>query len=166
MKPKHKRLIIVGGLFVLMLVAAGIILSVFKEHAVFFVTPKDLIAAREEAKAHRAGAKQYRLGGLVKAGSVLSKESGGLSFVITDHTAEITVEYQGLVPSLFREGQGVVAQGSFNEAGIFKAQTLLAKHDEYYMPPEVVKALKASGHWQHEAGAPDVGSVEPKAVVP
>lgn len=185
MKAKHKRLWLVSGLFIMMLFGAGMILTTFKEHAVFFITPKDVEQKKASGEISTDSRQSFRLGGLVKHGSVvqdlgvpkalnapgsakkqqppkgvksipLSPERNNtpLRFIITDHSADISVEYSGLIPSLFREGQGVVAEGSFNKNGVFQAKTLLAKHDEYYMPPEVVKALKESGRWQHEEATP------------
>lgn len=146
MKPKHKRLILVSCLVLFMCASAGVILATFKEYAVFFITPKDVADLAPEKK---APGKSLRLGGLVEKGSVAQGTSGMLAFNITDLTASVPVTYQGIIPSLFREEQGVVAEGSFDENGVFVARTLLAKHDENYMPPEVVDALKASGRWQH-----------------
>ena len=95
------------------------------------------------------GNEQFRLGGLVEADSV-RHEDGTLkvSFTVTDGGASIPVQYEGILPDLFREGQGVVVEGAIDDAGIFQAETVLAKHDENYMPPEVAEALKESGYWQ------------------
>ena len=146
MKPKHKRLLLVSCLVLFMMASAGLILATFKEYAVFFITPKDVAALSAEKK---APGKNLRLGGLVEKGSVKQEGVGSIAFHITDLSASVPVTYTGIIPSLFREEQGVVAEGSFDENGVFVARTLLAKHDENYMPPEVVNALKESGRWQH-----------------
>jgi cytochrome c-type biogenesis protein CcmE len=155
MKPKHKRLIIVGSLFAVMLIAGGGILWTLKQYAVFFITPIDVVKNHDITRQKNTA---WRLGGLVAKNSIKSLENNLIHFTITDYQADVNVQYQGLVPSLFREGQGVVAEGVFLKNGRFKATKLLAKHDEYYMPKEVVSALKASGRWQH-GGKPDASSV-------
>lgn len=133
-----------------MLASAVYILYSFKEYAVFFVTPKDMAHLSKEKKRG-----SLRLGGLVAEDSVSQGADGTLKFRVTDLTASITVQYKGIIPSLFREGQGVVVEGNMNSGGTFIARNLLAKHDENYMPAEVVEALKTSGQWKHqEATAP------------
>jgi len=151
MKAKHKRLILVSALIIAMCAGAAVVLATFKEYAVFFITPKDVEAMSEEEK---APSRSLRLGGLVEEGSVSQGDGNVLEFRITDYTGSVAVIYQGIIPSLFREGQGVVAEGSFDPAGVFVARTLLAKHDENYMPPEVVDALKESGRWKHTTQKP------------
>lgn len=151
MKPKHKRLLLVSALVVIMCASAAFILATFKEYAVFFVTPKDVEAMSLTEKSPK---RSLRLGGLVEQGSITQGDNHVLEFRITDYSASVAVIYQGIIPSLFREGQGVVAEGSFDPAGVFVARTLLAKHDENYMPPEVVDALKASGRWQEKSAKP------------
>lgn len=141
MKRKHKRLTFValGGL--LIAVAVGLMLSAFEESIVFFRSPTDV--AQGEVK----GDERFRLGGLVAEGSVVAGADGQVSFVVTDTAETVAVSYTGILPDLFREGQGVVAEGRIVD-GVFVADEVLAKHDENYMPPEVAEALKEAGQWQ------------------
>jgi cytochrome c-type biogenesis protein CcmE len=140
-KPKHRRLTFVIIGLGLLGVAAALILSAFRESIVFFHSPSE-IAEHANLADHR-----LRIGGLVEEGSV---ERGGttITFRITDLANTVTVAYTGILPDLFREGQGVVAEGRMTN-GVFVADQVLAKHDESYMPPEVAEALKKSGQWQH-----------------
>jgi cytochrome c-type biogenesis protein CcmE len=137
MKPRHKRLtLIVGGLAVLG-VAAALVLSAFQQNLVFFFSPSQV--ANKEAPHGKA----FRLGGMVEQGS-LKRQSDGLtvSFNVTDTAKVIPVVYVGILPDLFKEGKGVVAQGKLGEDGVFRAHEVLAKHDENYMPPEAAHALE------------------------
>jgi cytochrome c-type biogenesis protein CcmE len=128
--------------------AAALVLSAFSDNLVFFYSPSEL-----RAKAVAAD-RRVRIGGLVEAHSVAREADGrSVSFRITDGAADVAVVYQGLLPDLFREGQGAVAEGKLRPDGVFAASSVLAKHDENYMPREVVDALKKSGHWQ-EGSAP------------
>ena len=141
MKSRHKRLaLIVGGLAALG-VAAALILSAFQENLVFFFSPSDVVA--QKAPRDRA----FRVGGLVQEGSV-KREGVLVSFNVTDTAQTIQVVYQGILPDLFREGKGVVAQGKLGADGVFRASEVLAKHDENYMPPEAAHALEQA----HKAG--------------
>ncbi len=144
MTRKRRRLTIVllGGL--ILGTATALVLTAFEENIVFFHSPTD-IATKAELRMDR----RLRVGGLVKAGSV-KKESDGLTvtFRITDLTNEIRVAYKGLLPDLFREGQGVVVGGRLRANGSLVADEVLAKHDENYMPPEVAEALNKSGRWK------------------
>jgi cytochrome c-type biogenesis protein CcmE len=135
MKSRHKRLaLIVGGLAALG-VAAALILSAFRENLVFFFSPSDVVA--QKAPRDRS----FRIGGLVQEGSV--KRDGVLvSFKVTDTAQTVPVVYQGILPDLFREGKGVVAQGKLGADGVFRASEVLAKHDENYMPPEASHAVE------------------------
>jgi cytochrome c-type biogenesis protein CcmE len=135
MKSRHKRLaLIVGGLAALG-VASALILSAFRENLVFFFSPSDVVA--QKAPRDRS----FRIGGLVEEGSV--KRDGVLvSFRVTDTAQTIAVVYQGILPDLFREGKGVVAQGKLGTDGVFRASEVLAKHDENYMPPEASHAVE------------------------
>lgn len=136
MKARHKRLaFIVVGLAGLA-VAIGLIANAFNQNLVFFFSPSDVQA--NQAPVNR----DFRLGGLVEEGS-LKREDDGLTvhFIVTDNANTIPVTFTGILPDLFREGQGVVAQGKLNESGVFMAKEVLAKHDESYMPPEVQDAL-------------------------
>jgi len=134
MKPRHKRLaIVVGGLAALG-IAATLVLNAFQSNLVFFFTPTQV--ANGEAPKGRA----FRIGGLVKDGS-LQRTDITARFVITDTAKEIPVTYKGILPDLFKEGKGAVAQGKLDGAGTFVATEVLAKHDENYMPPEAAKAV-------------------------
>ncbi|MCZ7563178.1 MAG: cytochrome c maturation protein CcmE [Burkholderiales bacterium] len=137
MKPRHKRIaIIVAGLAVLG-IAAGLVLNAFQSNLVFFFTPTQV-----EAKEAPIG-KTFRIGGMVEAGS-LKREADGLTvhFKVTDTAQAIRVVYTGILPDLFREGKGVVAQGRLGADGVFRASEVLAKHDENYMPPEAAHAVE------------------------
>ncbi len=146
MKPKHKRLLTVVFVMAIMGIALGGILSSFRQQLIFFYTPTDLHEALATGTFDRA--RDIRVGGLVKEGSIFTTKTGRTGFVITDLSHEIHASYKGMLPALFREGQGVVAQGTFSSIGELNAATILAKHDENYMPQEVVDALKKSGRWQ------------------
>ena len=146
MKAKHQRLtLIIIGIFCLG-IAVGLILYNFKNNLVFFYSPTQLAEQKLSEK------KIIRIGGLVEKKSVKRIDSLKTEFVITDNQNSITVLYEGMLPNLFREGQGMVARGFLNKKGIFIADNLLAKHDENYMPPEVARALKESGNWQETKG--------------
>ena len=134
MKPRHKRIaLIVGGLAVLG-IAAALVLNAFQSNLVFFFTPTQIAAG--EAPKGRA----FRVGGLVKDGS-LKRDGITAHFIVTDTAKEISVAYAGILPDLFREGKGVVAQGKLESDGKFTASEVLAKHDENYMPPEAKHAV-------------------------
>ena len=149
MTRKRRRLWLVLACGVALGSATALVLLAFNDNLVFFVSPSDL------AKAPRNG-RTVRLGGLVEKGSVVSAEAGkgGATFRVTDGTKAVTVTFNGILPGLFREGQGVVALGTLREDGGFLATEVLAKHDENYMPKEVADALKKSGHWNPSDGAP------------
>jgi len=117
-------------------------LRAFRDNLVFFYSPSDLAARPVES------GRLIRIGGLVEAGSIVRGEQDRISFTVSDGTAKLMVNYQGILPNLFREGQGVVAEGTLIDPTHFDAKTILAKHDENYMPKEVVDALKKSGHWK------------------
>ena len=136
MKPRHKRMaLIVGGLAILALVAT-LVLNAFQSNLVFFFSPSQ-VAAGEAPRG-----KSFRIGGMVKEGSLQRQPDGvTLRFVVTDTDKDMTVAYKGILPDLFREGKGVVAQGRLGEDGVFAASEVLAKHDENYMPPEAAKAV-------------------------
>jgi cytochrome c-type biogenesis protein CcmE len=135
MKSRHKRLaLIVGGLAALG-VASALILSAFQENLVFFFSPSDVVA--QKAPRDRS----FRIGGLVQEGSV-RRDGVLVSFKVTDTAQTVPVVYQGILPDLFREGKGVVAQGKLGADGVFRASEVLAKHDENYMPPEASHAVE------------------------
>ncbi len=148
MKRKHKRLTFVAIALLLLAAASALMLTAFEDNIVFFHSPTDI------KEKNVAEGKRFRLGGLVEEGSV--KKPGGAitTFRVTDLTSTIAVSYKGLLPDLFREGQGVVAEGRL-KGGVFIADEVLAKHDETYMPPEVAEALKKSGKWQGKDGEKD-----------
>jgi cytochrome c-type biogenesis protein CcmE len=135
MKPRHKRLALIGGIVGAVAVAAGLVLNAFQSNLVFFFSPSQ-VAAREAPNG-----RTFRLGGLVKEGS-LKRNGTQVEFDVTDTAKTITVHYTGILPDLFKEGKGVVAQGQLQGDGVFAAREVLAKHDENYMPPEAVEALK------------------------
>lgn len=141
MKPKHQRLIFVAISVVFLCVASLLVLRAFRDNLVFFYSPSDIAAQTLPAD------KLMRVGGLVETGSI-DKQPDGVTFTITDGKATLRVAYQGILPNLFREGQGVVAEGYLKSPGQFSATRVLAKHDENYMPREVVDALKKSGRWK------------------
>jgi len=143
---KQKRLAIIAGLGAVLVVAAGLIFVALRDQIVFFYSPSEI-----HEKAIAAGT-PIRLGGLVKQGS-WKREGETSDFVVTDGATDMSVHYVGLLPDLFREGQGVVIEGSVSPAGTFAATNVLAKHDETYMPREVVDELKKRGEWQREGAA-------------
>jgi cytochrome c-type biogenesis protein CcmE len=135
---------IFGGLAVLA-VAAGLVLFALRDTIVFFYTPSEV------SEKNVAPGQRFRLGGLVQEQTLIRGEGKTVTFDITDTAKSITVNYTGILPDLFREGQGVVAEGKLDGGGNFVADTVLAKHDENYMPKEVADKLKEQGHWQGEA---------------
>ena len=141
MKPRTERALWIVAALAGLGVAAALVLNAFRSNLVFFFTPTQVTA--HEAPRDRA----FRVGGLVEAGSV-AREKDGLTvrFRVTDTAQTIPVVYVGILPDLFREGKGVVAQGRLGPDGIFKASEVLAKHDENYMPPEAAEALRKAGH--------------------
>ncbi len=144
MTRKGKRLTLIFGALAVLGLAAGLIMFALRDNIVFFYTPTQL------AEKHPAPGARLRIGGLVKQGSLIKGESRDVSFVITDNEKELATTYSGLLPDLFREGQGVVADGVLASDGKFRADSVLAKHDERYMPRDVADALKKQGVWQGE----------------
>jgi cytochrome c-type biogenesis protein CcmE len=134
MKPRHKRLAIAGGVLCAVGAAAALVLNAFQSNLVFFYSPSQVAA--HEAPSLRT----FRLGGLVQEGTV-KRDGTRVSFLVTDTAKTIPVSFEGILPDLFKEGKGVVAQGQLHD-GIFVAREVLAKHDENYMPPEAAEALK------------------------
>ena len=147
MTRKQRRLILIGSSLGVLAFAVALILSSLRESIVFFNSPTDI------ADNKAAPGKRVRLGGMVKMGSLERGDNLQVRFEVTDGNKDIPVDYRGIVPDLFREGQGVVAEGHIDAGGTFKADTVLAKHDERYMPKEVVDALKKSGRWQEGSEA-------------
>ena len=146
MTRKQRRLVLIGSSLGVLAIALALMLSAMRQSIVFFNSPTDI------AGQHVAPGARVRVGGLVKDGSIRRGADLRISFVVTDGQSDISVAYQGIVPDLFREGQGVVAEGKVGADGVFQADTVLAKHDERYMPREVVDALKKSGRWQEGGG--------------
>lgn len=135
MKARHKRFALIIGALAVIGTAAALVLNAFEENLVFFFTPTQVAAG--EAPKNRA----FRIGGMVKEGSV-QRDGVNVRFVVTDTAHDVPVTYTGILPDLFREGKGVVAQGKLEDGGtLFKASEVLAKHDENYMPPEAQQAL-------------------------
>jgi cytochrome c-type biogenesis protein CcmE len=144
MTRKQRRLVLIGAGLGVLAVAAGLVLSALRDSIVFFNSPTDVVE-----KGVKAG-ERIRLGGLVSNGSVVRGDNLSVRFEVTDGKRAVTVAYQGILPDLFREGQGVVTEGALDGSGVFKADTVLAKHDETYMPKEVADALKKQGHWKDD----------------
>ena len=148
MTRRSRRLALIAVALTVIGAAAGIALYALRDSIVFFYSPSEVAE-----KAVQSGAR-LRVGGLVKAGTLVKSPGQNVAFVVTDGAHDLKVAYQGLLPDLFREGQGVVAEGVLAAPGELRAETILAKHDERYMPREVVDALKKQGRWQEgEASA-------------
>lgn len=154
MKPRHRRLAIIAGVLSVAAAAASLVLNAFRSNLVFFYSPSQVMA--QEAPQGRT----FRVGGLVRMGS-LQRDGVHVHFDVTDTAQTIPVRYQGILPDLFREGKGVVAQGQLGSDGIFVAREVLAKHDENYMPPEAAEALKKARKTPHNVTAPVVGAGKP-----
>ena len=142
MTRKQKRLAVIGSGLAILAAAAGLVLFALRQEIVFFRTPSDLVDQPI------AAGTRLRLGGLVEKGSVVRGQGTDVSFVVTDTIKTVKVSYTGILPDLFREEQGVVAEGAITADGSFIADTVLAKHDENYMPKEVADSLKEKGVWQ------------------
>jgi cytochrome c-type biogenesis protein CcmE len=138
---KRQRLLLVVVALVLLGGASGLVLYALSDTVAFFVTPSEIAEGKVEAD------RRFRLGGLVVPGSI-RRDDGTVAFMLTDEASEVQVRYRGLLPDLFREGQGIVAQGELDGQGVFVASEVLAKHDESYMPPEAAEALKRAGVWR------------------
>jgi len=142
MTRKQRRLVLIGGSLGVLALAVVLVLSALKDSIVFFNSPTDVVDKGV------APGSRIRLGGLVKPGTLQKGDHLAVRFEVTDGNRAIAVNYQGILPDLFREGQGVIAEGALEPNGAFKADAVLAKHDERYMPKEVADALKRSGHWK------------------
>jgi len=148
MTRKQRRAVLIAGGLVMMGIASTLVLSALKTQVTFFMSPSDVL--KELPKQGT----RFRLGGLVETGT-FHKGTGTVStFRLTDGAKSLPVAFSGILPDLFKEGQGAVAEGQLMPDGVFAADTVLAKHDEKYMPPEVAAALKKSGHWQEQSGKP------------
>ncbi len=146
MKRKNKRLSFVVLTLLALAAAAGLVLAAFEDNIVFFHSPTEIV------KKNILPEQRLRVGGLVEEGTVKQTGQDAMtSFRVTDLTTSLTVNFKGILPDLFREGQGVVAEGHYRN-GVFEAKEVLAKHDETYMPKEVADALKKSGKWKGKAG--------------
>jgi cytochrome c-type biogenesis protein CcmE len=145
MTRKQRRLIFVGVGMAVLAAATGLVLSAMSDTLVYFYTPSQM-AGKSVGPERR-----LRVGGLVEPGSV-ARSGETVRFTITDLTATLPATYSGVLPDLFREGQGVVAEGRLGRDGVFQAAEVLAKHDEKYMPKEVAEQLRQSGRWQEGAG--------------
>jgi cytochrome c-type biogenesis protein CcmE len=157
MTRKQRRMTIIGGSLAVLALAAALVLNALRDSIVFFSTPTMV------AEKHVAPGKRFRLGGLVQPGSLQRGDNLAVTFEVADGGAKLPVAYKGILPDLFREGQGVVAEGALDANGVFKADTVLAKHDETYMPKDVADALKKQGHWKDDYGAKASDSVKPVA---
>lgn len=143
MKARHKRIAIIVAGVALLAIAATLLLQSFQSNLVFFFSPTEVV----EGKAPKQG--NYRIGGLVEVGSIV-RNGTKVSFQVTDTANKIDVSYIGILPDLFKEGKGVVAQGKRGENGVFEADQVLAKHDENYMPPEAAEALEKAKQYNED----------------
>ena len=149
MKPRHRRLVLIALAVSAFAGAAALILNAFQSNMVFFFSPTQV------AEKAVPQAQDFRLGGLVEEGSLIKNSHDlGVRFVVTDLVHKVPVTYTGLLPDLFKEGKGVVAQGKLGPDGVFRAEEVLAKHDENYMPPEAAKALQDAARRQQPAPKP------------
>lgn len=147
MKPRHRKMAIAAGVLLVLGAVVALVLNAFQSNLVFFYSPTQ-VAAKEAPQG-----RTFRLGGLVAQGSV-RRDGLVVSFIVTDTARSIPVRYEGILPDLFKEGKGVVAQGQL-QGGIFIAREVLAKHDENYMPPEAAQALQAAAKASAPAAAPE-----------
>ena len=158
MTRKQRRLVLIVSGMAVVAFAVSLMLNALRDSIVFFNSPSDVVEKQVPAGT------RIRLGGLVKNGTVVRGSNLSVGFEVTDGQRDVPVSYQGVLPDLFREGQGVVAEGVLDAGGTFKADSILAKHDETYMPKEVADALKRSGHWKddygRQAGAPGGGAIK------
>jgi cytochrome c-type biogenesis protein CcmE len=155
MTRKQRRLTIIGAAGLVLALAAGLVTFALRDNIVFFFGPTEL------AEKGVAPGTRLRIGGLVKEGSVERGQGQTVRFRVTDGKGDVAVTYTGLLPDLFREGQGVVAEGVLQSAGLFRADSVLARHDENYMPREVADTLKKQGHWQDGAKGGTAGEKKP-----
>ena len=144
MTRKQRRLSLIGAGLGVLALAAALVLYALNDSIVFFNSPSDVV------EKHVAPGSRIRLGGLVQPGSLVRGDNLSVRFEVTDGNKSVPVSYTGILPDLFREGQGVVTEGALQASGTFKADSVLAKHDENYMPKEVADALKKQGHWKDE----------------
>jgi cytochrome c-type biogenesis protein CcmE len=155
MTRKQRRLVLIATALGVLGLAVGLVLNALRDSIVFFNSPTDVV------EKHLAPGARIRLGGLVQPGSVKRSDNLHVRFTLTDGNKALAVTYQGILPDLFREGQGIIAEGAIGRDGRFVADTVLAKHDERYMPKEVADALKKQGRWQEDSGRPSVSAAPP-----
>ncbi|MBS1181860.1 MAG: ccmE [Proteobacteria bacterium] len=149
MTRKTRRLILIGTVGAVLAAAVGLVLYALSGQITLYKTPTEL------TEQIISDSRRLRIGGLVEPGSVVRGDGGRVDFKVTDTANAVSITYRGLLPDLFQEGKGVVAEGTLDAAGLFHADTVLAKHDERYMPKEVVDALKAQGVWEEgQPGGP------------
>lgn len=144
MRRRDQRLMIIGAAGAVLVLAATLTLAGLRDSVVYFVAPSDLAEKADPGQ-------RVRLGGLVVEGTLRRDADGATRFAVTDGAVQVEVRYTGVLPDLFREGQGVVAEGTWTPGQAFEAQRVLAKHDETYMPREVAEALKQRGEWKGDA---------------
>jgi len=147
-RTARRRLMTLAVAGPVLCLAVGVALYAMRGSISFFYTPA------QAAAAHVPAGQAIQLGGLVRSGTVIRKPDGEVDFVVSDKRASSPVAFKGELPDLFREGQGVVAIGSYDESGVFRASQILAKHDERYMPPQLAAALKKQGEWRGEGATP------------
>lgn len=157
MKSRHKKLALIGGALAVIGIIAALVLNALNSNIALYISPTDVAAGKAPQ------GKLFRIGGLVKEGS-LAREADGVTirFIVTDTDKDLTVNYKGILPDLFKEGKGVVAQGKLAENGTFTASEVLAKHDENYMPPEAAKAVGDAAN-RAAAGTAPAATEKPKA---
>jgi len=144
MTRRQRRFSLIGAALGVLALAVALVLSALNESIIFFHSPTELVEKQIEPGT------RMRIGGLVKEGSISRGEGLAVHFEVTDGKRSVPVAYQGLLPDLFREGQGIVAEGALDSGGVFRADTVFAKHDETYMPKDVADALKKQGHWKED----------------
>lgn len=147
MTRKQRRSVLIGLSLLVLALAAGLVLTALEDSIVFFYSPSDVV------EKNIGPGERFRLGGLVEEGSVVRGQGTRVNFAVTDTNRTLKVAFDGVLPDLFREGQGVVTEGVLIQDGTFVADSVLAKHDESYMPPEVADALKKQGVWKGSQGA-------------
>ena len=151
MKSRHKKLALIGGALAIIGIIAALVLNALNSNIALYITPTEVAAGKAPQ------GKLFRIGGLVKEGSIQRQADGvTIAFIITDTAKDIPVAYKGILPDLFKEGKGVVAQGQLQD-GVFVAREVLAKHDENYMPPEAAEALQKAQHGDAKYGATTQG---------
>jgi cytochrome c-type biogenesis protein CcmE len=160
MTRRQRRLVMIGGALGVLGLAAALVLGALRDSLVFFNSPTDIVEKQV------APGTRIRVGGLVRPGSVARGDGVNVRFDVTDGKNTLAVAYTGILPDLFREGQGVVAEGALERAGVFRADTVLAKHDENYMPKEVADALKKQGHWKDDYARPGAAGAPQSAASP